>query len=215
MAELLPITDYASLKAAIPAWADRTDSEYINSVPVFISQAESRIFRNLRCPGNEKIVFYGADDYDNTHGVTLANTYLECKWIVYGDTPLERISDQRYLAFSAQSAVAAPPIYFARLEGALAFYPHASENADVRMCQYESQGPLSATETWTRMLRVSPEIYLYGALAEGARFLRDEAETQMWDTRFDQAMQSLSVQAYDNEVAGSTVVVSDLSGGAW
>jgi len=63
------------------------------------------------------------------------------------------------------------------------------------------------------MLQIAPFAYLYGALAEGARYLRDPAETQLWDQRFQGELESMNAQAYDNEAAGSTVVVTQIGGG--
>lgn len=214
MPALSAITDYASLQAAVIAMSDRNDTEFTDSVAIFIQQAEVRLFRLLRCPGNEKIATFLAAEGDNTHGVTIPNDYLEAKWLLYGDTPLERISDQRYFLLSAESVVAAPPTSFARVNNQLAFYPHASTNEDVRIGYYEAQGPLSDSVPETRMLSIAPFAYLYGALAEGARFTRDAAMAAVWEERFQQELGVLNAQAMDNEVAGSTVVVSGL-GGSW
>jgi hypothetical protein len=215
MAELKPITDYASLKNAVTAMSDRTDAEYINSVPLFIQQGETRLFRHLRCPGNEAVATFLAATFDNVHGVAIPDNYLEAKWALYYDTPLERISDLRYFTLSQGPAGVAPacPRYFARVVDQLLFWPHADQNLDVRIGYYEAQGPLSGTLPWVKMLRIAPFAYLYGALAEGARFTRDATLLAMWDQKFDEELASVNMQGYDNEVAGSTVVVSDLNGG--
>lgn len=210
MAEVAPITDYASLKAAVIQMADRSDAEYVNSVPIFIQQMEIRLFRQLRCPGNETIATYLAGDGDNTGGISIPNDFLEAKWALYGTTPLERITDQRYFALMASSVVAAQPLSFARVTNTLAFYPPAASNEDVRLGYYEGQGPLSDADATTRMLQIAPFAYLYGTLAEGARFIRDTALMQMWEGKFAEELTVLNQQAYDNEVAGSTVMVRPL-----
>ena len=208
---LVPITDYDTLLAAVPEVANRNDAEYINAVPLFIQQAEIRLFRHLRCPGNESVAAFLAGSNDNRHGVKIPSDYLECKWLLYGSRPLARISDQRYLEWSHRSVAPAYPAYFARVSGDLLFYPHADVNDDVRVGYYQTQGPLSATNPWTRLLRIAPNAYLFGALAEGARFVRDDREAGQWEQQFQAEIESMNAQAYDNEVAGSTVVV----GGAW
>lgn len=212
--QLDPITDYSSLKNAVVAMSDRTDVEYINSIPLFVQQGETRLFRNLRCPANEAIATYLATAQDNAHGVAIPVDYLEAKWMLYGDRPLERISDQRYLALSQGSGVApGQPCYFARITGQLLFWPHADSNQDVRLGYYEGQGPLSDVVPWTKMLRVAPFAYLYGALAEGARFIRDPALMAVWQERLENEIAELNDQAIDNELTGSTVAVT--AGGSW
>jgi hypothetical protein len=213
MAELLPITDYASLKAAVLAMSDNNNAEYADSIPLFIQQAESKLFQHLRCPGNEKRGTWFAVDGDNTVGVAIPEDYLEVKLAFYGTCPLERITDQRLAVLSAAEPAPGAPRYFARVIDTLNFYPVGDANDDVNVVYYEFQGPLSDTLTWTKMLRIDPFAYLYGALAEGARFMRDADEEARWQGLFDASVNKLNAQAMDNEVAGSTVVVSDLGGG--
>jgi hypothetical protein len=215
MPSLPPITDYASLQNAVIAMSDRSDAEYVQSIPLFIQQGETRLFRNLRCPANEAIATYLATAYpDNVHGIAIPNNYLEAKWVLYADIPLERISDQRYLALS-QGAGVAPgrPCYFARVTDQLLFWPHADANEDVRVGYYEAQGPISESVPWVKMLRVAPFAYLYGALAEGARFTRDVALMQQWQQLLEGEIAELNDQALDNEISGSTISVT--SGGSW
>jgi hypothetical protein len=208
-----PITNYASLVAAIPDWANRNDASYIEAVPLFIQQAELRLFRHLRCPGNEKVGLWLASAYDNTIAVQIPSDYLEAKLVYYGAKPLERISDQRISELMYDTPDYGTPQYFARVNDQLVFYPQADVNDDVRVVYYEAQGPISALTPWTRMLQIAPFAYLYGALSEGARYTRDPEETQMWDQRFEAEIQSMNAQAYDNEAAGSTVVVTEIGGG--
>jgi hypothetical protein len=209
---LAPIQDYATLQAAVIAMADRSDPDYVNAVPVFIQQAERRLYRGLRCPGNEEIAIYPAEDGDNTGGIALSTNYLECRTLMYSGHLLERISDQRMLLLRHNSPTVGTPQYFARVADALYFWPIAGENADVEMVFYASQGPVADTDV-TRMLLICPFAYVYGALAEGARFTRDEKMEQVWETRFGAEIAEVMRQAQDNEVSGNTVVVSDIGGG--
>lgn len=214
MAALAPITDYATLAAAIPVWANRNDAEYADNVPLFIQRAEERLFRNLRCPGNETLSTWTASTLDNTKAIALPNDYLEARLIVYGTTLLERISDQRLVVLREAEPTPGKPKYFARVRDTLQFQPIAATNDDVHATYYQFQGPIApAVTTWTRMLRIAPFAYLYGALAEGARFVRDANETAIWDDRYQEVFGTIMQQSMDNEVAGSTVVVSDIGGG--
>ena len=210
MAELAPITNYTTLKAAVSAMAERADEEFTDSIPLFIQQAERILFSQLRCPGNEKIGLFASADGDRTQGVTLPTDFLEAKNVIYGTTPLERVSDQRLLSLRNQSMVAGEPRYFARVSGSLYFWPVAATNADVSMVYYSDQGPIADTGS-TKMLLIAPFAYLYGALEVGALFTRDAQMAQEWGQRFIGEINRLNDQAMDNEIAGSTVVVSDFA----
>lgn len=209
---------YNDLVAALPEWQNRgNDAEYLARVPEFIQQGELRLFRRLRCPGNERIATYLDTENDNRHGINIPNDFLEAKWLIYGDTPLSRISDQRYLTLSGQSGgfTPRPPQYFARIDQAYAFYPHADSNKTVRMGYYEFQGPLGETFTWTRMLRIAPFLYLYAALLEGALFIRDPEGIAEWGQRFESELGELNAQAQDNEHSGSTNEVTSAVCSNW
>ena len=217
MAELAPITDYATLKAAVSAMAERSDADYTDSIPLFIQQAETILFSQLRCPGNEKLGTYLASQRDNTSGVMIPTDYLEAKFCAYGSAPLERVSDVRMLSLLNGDAPAGTPKYFARIDNSLYFWPVAATNENVALQYYSAQGPIADTGS-TKMLLIAPFAYLYGALEVGALFTRDAQMAQEWGQRFIGEINRLNDQAMDNEVAGSTVVVSDFtasSTGGW
>jgi hypothetical protein len=61
--------NYAALSAAIQAYTENTEADFVANIPVFVQQAEQRIYNNVQFPSLRK----------NVTGVTTANNkYLQC-----------------------------------------------------------------------------------------------------------------------------------------
>jgi hypothetical protein len=61
--------DYTALKDAIQAYTENTEADFIAEIPVFVTQAEQRIYNSVQFPSIRK----------NVTGVTTAgNKYLQC-----------------------------------------------------------------------------------------------------------------------------------------
>ena len=61
--------NYTQLKAAIIAYTENQDASFEAEVPVFVKQAEQRIFNSVQFPSLRKNV---------TGTTTASNKYLEC-----------------------------------------------------------------------------------------------------------------------------------------
>ena len=61
--------NYAALSAAIQAYTENTEADFVANIPVFVTQAEQRIYNSVQFPSIRK----------NVTGVTtLNNKYLQC-----------------------------------------------------------------------------------------------------------------------------------------
>jgi hypothetical protein len=203
------ITNYGNLKTAVAQWLDRSD--LTDRIPEFIQLAENKIFRTLRCAGNEQWATYPASSA-NRQTFQIPNDYLEAKILMYGSERLTRITDQKYLALQSRSNAAGTPIFFARLKDQLYLYPSADYDADISLIFYESQGPMVLDTDYTRTLLFAPDLYLYGALIEAQAFLIGDERIAVWGSQYQAAMAGIMNQAQDDEVSGSTVSVSGVYG---
>ena len=61
--------NYAALSAAIQAYTENTEADFVTNIPVFVTQAEQRIYNSVQFPSIRKNV-YGQ--------VTANNKYLQC-----------------------------------------------------------------------------------------------------------------------------------------
>ena len=61
--------NYTALSAAIQAYTENTEADFVANIPVFVTQAEQRIYNNVQFPSIRK----------NVTGVTTTNNkYLQC-----------------------------------------------------------------------------------------------------------------------------------------
>ena len=61
--------NYTELSAAISAYTENTEQDFLNEIPVFVQQAEQRIYNTVQFPSLRKNV---------TGATTLGNKYLAC-----------------------------------------------------------------------------------------------------------------------------------------
>ena len=61
--------NYAALSANIQAYTENTEADFIAEIPVFVQQAEQRIYNSVQFPSIRKNV---------TGSMTTSNKYLEC-----------------------------------------------------------------------------------------------------------------------------------------
>jgi hypothetical protein len=205
----MAIANYGELKAAIAGWLDRSDLTSI--IPDFIQLAETKIFRKMRCPGNEQWVTYPADP-SITQTFQIPNDFVEAKVLMYGTLPLTRITEQRYLALLAQSGAAGTPQYFTRMKDQLYLYPAADYEADINLIFYETQGPMALDTDYTRTLLFAPDLYLYGALVSAQAYLIGDERLGIWAGQYNESMAEVNETAVDNEVDGSTMSINNVYG---
>ena len=201
--------NYGELKTAVAQWLDRTD--LTSMIPTFIQMAEAKFFRVLRCPGNEQWATYRASSLI-TQTFQIPNDYLECKILMYGDKPLQRITDIAYLQKNAASVASGVPRYFARLKDQLYLYPQASYEDDVNLIYWETQGPMVNDTDATRTLMHAPDLYLYGALLEAQSYLIGDERLPVWQQKFAEILSTINKNAMDDEVGGSTMSVNAVYG---
>jgi hypothetical protein len=61
--------NYAALSAAIQAYTENTETDFVANIPVFVTQAEQRIYNSVQFPSIRKNV---------TGVMTTSNKYLQC-----------------------------------------------------------------------------------------------------------------------------------------
>jgi hypothetical protein len=119
---------YGTLKTAIADWLDREDMT--GMIPSFIRLAESDIYSGLRCPDNEFVATATNAEYtlaDNQPVVVtddlitqLPSNFREMRQVIWDDTPLVEISNQR-LQGRLMDNVDSKPTYFAIANRQIAF----------------------------------------------------------------------------------------------
>lgn len=220
------IDNYGDLQEAIALWLNRSDLEA--RIPYFIYLAERRIFRRYRMPNNEKTVSYDlrADpEYDSlgsgnsanqlelTDRIDLPADYLETRTLQANGYPLERVSlSQLQKQIDANQGRTGFPEIFARERGKLRLAPFPDQDIVLRWIYYcDLSGQFTENTDDNDVLRVAPDLYLYGALLEAQPFLKPEDEEfqliQVWNQFYERAFSELEWQRDEDEISGSVVEI--------
>ena len=192
----LEINTYDGLVAAI---ADFLNKKNLSAqIPLFIRLAERVIFRELRCPANEKVGLYqgvlGVVDYPND--------LLEAKLVSYNNIPLERKTDAQ-MKEMLERGEKGQPLYFGRKLAKLYVYPIPDVEGDLELEYYaDYSGNYDSA-----IFGVAGDLYLFGALAEAYTYLKKPDEAQFWNSRLMSAMNDLNSHAIEADLAGSSLTV--------
>jgi hypothetical protein len=220
------IANYGDLKEAVADWLNRAD--LTTRIPTFIYLAERRIFRVYRMPNNEKTVTYdfrtdpeydslGSGNSDNqlelTDRVDIPRDYLETRTLQWDGKPLERVSlTQLQKAQDSAPGRRSAPEIFCRERGKMLWWPFPADDGILRWIYYcDLSGNLIEDTDDNTVLRVAPDLYLYGALLQAQPFLKPEDDewqlVPTWKQFFNEAMAELEFQRDEDEVSGSVIEV--------
>jgi hypothetical protein len=192
--------NYTQLKAAIIAYTDNQDTAFEAEVPVFVKQAEQRIFNMVQFPSLRKNV---------TGTTTAANKYLACPsdfLSVYSLAVVDNVTgayeyllnkDVNFIrqAYPIPSSVGFPKYYalfgpqsndINELTFILGPTPNGTYTAELHYFYY----PPSIVDAGTSWLGDNfDSVLLYGALVEAYTYMKGEQDMmQLYDGKFKEAM---------------------------
>lgn len=186
----MALDTYANLQASIASWMHRSD--LAGSIPDFITLAEARIAALLMSnqqdiagtitttPGIQFATL--PSDLSTAHSLSIQNVSPALDFL----TP-EQL-EQRY----SPTQVGAPKAY--TLIGQSIYFGPTPDAAYTIRCFYQSFVPsLSATAPTNSLLTKWPNIYLWGALVEAAKFARDEPKRQAFEQDFLAAIEGVNI----------------------
>jgi len=192
--------NYTELKAAIIAYTDNQDTAFETEVPVFVKQAEQRIFNMVQFPSLRKNV---------TGSTTNNNKYLACPadfLSVYSLAVVDNVTgayeyllnkDVNFIrqAYPIPSSVGFPKYYalfgpqsndINELTFILGPTPNGTYTAELHYFYY----PPSIVDAGTSWLGDNfDSVLLYGSLVEAYTYMKGEQDLmQLYDGKFKEAM---------------------------
>lgn len=199
---------YGDLKIAISQYLyERKDLEAI--IPTLVALSERRIYRELRVPATEKVLNFNTSD-DN---FLVPNDYLEAKMFLVNGMPLRRISDLEYSQRRAQHPVQSFPSVFARVADSFYMHNPPDEQVTISLIYWSDlSGKLAADTDTNEILRIAPDLYVYGAMVEAMPYLAHDSRTETWNYLYNQAIAQINSQAVEAEYSGSGVLVNAVYG---
>ena len=194
--------NYAELSAAIQAYTENTEADFVANIPVFVEQAEQRIYNNVQFPSlrknvtgvttiNNKYVscpsdFLAVYSFAVVDGTLASGTYeyllnkdvnfIRQAYPQADDTGLPRY----YALFGPQSA------NDAELTFILGPTPDANYNVELHYYYYP-ESIVTASTTW--LGDNFDSVLLYGSLVEAYTYMKGEADMmQLYNGKYMEAM---------------------------
>lgn len=181
----MSIASYSELKTAIANFLARDD--LTDQIPNFIQLAEARMSRELETREQEKRAT--ATLSVNDEYIALPTDLREVREVKINTDPVRVLTyhspSSLDVSYSA-SAVGVPQGFsIVGVEMKLRPIPDSAYTAEI--VYIGSLGSISDTVTPTLFLR-SPDLYLYGALAEAYAYLLDEGRAAQYDQKFSRGI---------------------------
>ena len=190
----MAISNIVELQAAVAEWMNRP--QLAPKVPDWITLAESRIAKTLRV--SRMIASASLPTVIDQRGVDLPAGWLEFKAVTVDGSPIDYMPADQLYARNASS-----PNTMYSIEGGqllLGPIPGAVFNVDIRY--YKRLDALENSSTnW--LLQDHPDVYLYGALIEGALYVKNQNEAGQWGTLFDKAIAEVTSADRAAAISGS------------
>ena len=191
--------NYTELSANIQAYTENTEADFVAEIPVFVQQAEQRIYNSVQFPSIRK----------NVVGVTTTNNkYLECPsdfLAVYSMAVIDASGEYEYLlnkdvnfirqAYPQPTDTAIPRYYalfgpqsanLAELSFILGPTPNAIYNIELHYYYYP-QSIVTAGTTW--LGDNFDSVLLYGSLVEAYTYMKGEADMMgLYNAKYQEAL---------------------------
>jgi hypothetical protein len=196
--------NYTELQAAICDYTQNFEQDFVANIPVFVQQAEQRIYNTVQFPSIRK----------NVTGVTSSNNkYLSCPddfLAVYSLAVIDALGNYEYLlnkdvnfirqaypnptslgtpkyyALFGPTTSGAPPAITKELTFILGPTPNAEYGVELHYYYYP-QSIVTAGETW--LSDNFDSVLLYGSLVEAITFMKGEADmVALYDGKYKEAL---------------------------
>lgn len=194
----MAITNYTELQTAVGNWLGRGD--LTSRLPEFIALAEPKIRRRLRAAVKRSTP-------SATIGqlfITLASDVKEVRSLATSANPIYTLRqvDPGQLARLSRTGTGRPVAY-AVLDGKLYFDVTPDAAYAYVMTYLEAITPLSGGAPTNSVLTNSPDLYLYGTLAEAEPYLEHDERVPLWKEAFEAALTEENIYRESQELGAS------------
>lgn len=217
--------NYGELKELVVDWLDRQDIG--DKVDVFVRLVTSELAKELRIPTMERKVLadvYGDGSFKVPYNMI---ELIGVSWVTIGKSlitsrkALNRGSINSYNKTRTGEAYSGEPDSFTRIEGTYKIYPlppspdkfvdNQAYNDNIagfaEIYYYALPYTINEDKETNYILDISPDIYFYGCLMHGFRYIRDMESAQFWEQKYIKSVKELQGSANIAEWAGGPIVI--------
>lgn len=184
------ISNYTTLQSEVDSWLARTDL----SVPSLIQLAELRIGRLVRRKTLRASLTLSAyanvltqlADFGELRSIRLDTA------VISDNQPIKIVSPEQLAEARQQFSPTGRPRFACVVGTELLVGPSPDQDYSCEVTYFEKLTPLSDSVPTNSILTEAPDIYLWGTLVEGSKFLEHDARVPMWKDSFDTAINELN-----------------------
>jgi hypothetical protein len=199
--------NYTQLTAAICDYTQNFDQDFIDNIPVFVTQAEQRIYNTVQFPSLRKNVtgvtttnnkyLSAPSDFLAVYSLAVIDGTGAYEYLLNKDvnfirqaypTPTSTGIPKYYALFGPSTTNDASPIITNELSLILGPTPDAVYSVELHYYYYpESISVAASGQTW--LGDNFDSVLLYGALVEAITFMKGEADMiQLYNTKYTEAL---------------------------
>jgi hypothetical protein len=196
--------NYTQLSNAIQAYTENTETNFVANIPVFVSQAEQRIYNSVQFPSLRKNMtgvvssttpyLSAPDDYLATYSLAVVNAAGEYEYLLNKDVNFIR---QAYPTASETGlpkyyALFGPTVSGATISNELTFLlgPKPDANYTVELHFYYYPTSITTVASGTTWLGDNfDSVLLYGSLVEAYTYMKGEADMMgLYNQKYQEAL---------------------------
>jgi hypothetical protein len=183
------VMTYDSLFAQILNYTERTDQEFIDTVPTIIALAESSIAAALKTYLQLTVV-----ETTLTANQSVLNKPARWKKTVSMKTngnPI-KIRGQDYVAYFQSESTNAQPLYYAEYDyNNWAFAPIPDQSYPVEIIYYSEIQPLDSQNQQNLFTRETPQLMLYACMYHAMTYLKALDKIDSWKSYYNDELQAV------------------------
>jgi len=196
--------NYAALSAAIQAYTENTEADFVANIPVFVTQAEQRIYNSVQFPSIRKNVvgvvssttpyLSAPDDYLASYSLAVIDANGDYEYLLNKDVNFIR---QAYPSASDVGlpryyALFGPTVSGSTITDELTFIlgPKPDANYTVELHYYYYPESITVAPDGRTWLGDNfDSVLLYGSLVEAYTYMKGEQDMmQLYNTKFMEAL---------------------------
>lgn len=200
----MAITDYSSLAAAIPAWLDVPSADLSTVVGDIITNAEQRIYREVRVPEMEVAL----SDAMVNGVLAVPADYVELKFAYIDANPVQYLQmvspSYIYDRYPTRSGSGIPKV-MARDGANFIFGPNPDSDYTVKGTYY-ARLDASTSLTASPLLAAHPDLYLFACLVESEPVIGRDARMPVWESKYQMVKELVNAEAQKSAFSGNLSV---------
>lgn len=199
--------NYTQLTAAICDYTQNFDQDFIDNIPVFVTQAEQRIYNSVQFPSLRKNVtgtltsgnkyLSAPGDFLAVYSLAVIDATGAYEYLLNKDvnfirqaypTPTSTGMPRYYALFGPTTTNAPSPVITNELSFIMGPTPDAAYTVELHFYYYpESISVAASGQTW--LGDNFDSVLLYGSLVEAVTFMKGEADmVQLYNTKYTEAL---------------------------